>query len=68
MSITLTKMKMNNGQLAYTDLSPSEVRQYLSKGNMANAINGWEDTGCTIGIFIAVDSIDVVYKTTVSST
>lgn len=64
----LTKLRLKNNELVYTELSPSEVRQYLSKGVSMGSISGFTDTSRTEDVFIGVHAIVLVYKDQVSST
>jgi len=57
----MTKLLLKNGSLAYTEISPVEVRAYLHGGVKTQVINGFEDLAKTIPVYIYVHAIMLVY-------
>jgi hypothetical protein len=57
----VTKLHLLSGDV-YTELSPAEVRQYLSGGAKGGAINGFQDSLGTVKIIIAVHAIEFIYE------
>lgn len=58
----MTKVLLKTNTVAYTELTPDEVRFYLSDGSKTGAIRGFEDEAATKPIYIAVHAIVVVYR------
>lgn len=55
----VTEMKLKTSDTAFTDISPDEIRSYLSGGVKTGAIKGWLGTATvpTDKIYIAVHAI-----------
>jgi hypothetical protein len=63
----LTKINLISGTV-FTDLTPDEVRQYLSAGTRTGVIRGYTDTTASVNIYIAVHAIETVEITQVART
>lgn len=57
----MTKLRLISGAEVFTELAPSEVRTYLSKGSMMGSITGFADSLGTEPILVSVQSIEVVF-------